>query len=99
MRPRDSSATLQEAWRNMFRYYHAAMLAALLLISQVALAADPEPPPAGAPAPQAAPVQPVRVEGFRSAQWGMTEPQVKAAISKDFKIAPDKIKSEENLAE
>ncbi|HET6197338.1 MAG TPA: hypothetical protein VFE12_16370, partial [Acetobacteraceae bacterium] len=29
----------------------------------------------------------------------MTEPQVKSAISKDFKLGPDKIKDEENLAE
>ncbi len=84
----------------MVRRDRAAMLAALLLLMPpVALAADPEPPASAAPASPAAPVQPVHVDGFRSAQWGMTEPQVKAAIHKDFNVAVEKIKSEENLAE
>jgi hypothetical protein len=80
----------------MFRYYRAATLAAILLFPLAALAADPEPPASAAPVPPAAPA---RVEGFRSAQWGMTEPQVKGALAKDFKIASEKIKSDENLAE
>jgi len=77
----------------------ARLFAALLLVTPAALAADHEPPASAAPAPPAAPTQPEHVEGFRSAQWGMTEAQVKAAIGKDFKIAPEKIKGEENLAE
>ena len=79
----------------------AIMLAACLslLLPPGAVAADPEPAAsAAAPSPQA-PAEPFHVEGFRSAQWGMTEPQVKAAIAKDFKVGPDKIKSEENPAE
>ncbi len=84
----------------MVRRDRAAILAALLLLMPpAALAADPEPPASAAPASPAAPVQPVHVDGFRSAQWGMTEPQVKAAIHKDFNVAVEKIKSEENLAE
>jgi hypothetical protein len=79
----------------MFPRPAAALFAALLVMPPVALAAEPQ-PPAAAAAPA---VQPLHVEGFRSAHWGMTEPQVKAAIATDFKIAPDKIKSEENLAE
>lgn len=43
--------------------------------------------------------QPVRVEGFRSAHWGMTEAQVKAAIRKDFRIPADKVHTEENRSE
>jgi hypothetical protein len=39
------------------------------------------------------------VTGFRSARWGMTEAQVKAAIQKDFNISPDKVQMEENLGE
>ena len=77
----------------------ARLCAALLLVAPAARAADPQPPASAAPASPAAPAQPVHVEGFRSAQWGMTDAQVKAAIAKDFKIAPEKIKSEENLAE
>lgn len=73
------------------------VFAAMLLLAPYAVAADPE-PPSSAAAP-ASPAQPLHVEGFRSAQWGMTEPQVRAAIAKDFKLSPDKIKSEENLAE
>src|SRR5438034_3647535 len=83
----------------MVRSRRAAIVAALLLTSPLALAADPEPPSAAAPAAPTAPAQLVHVEGFRSAQWGMTEPQVKAAIAKDFKLAADKIKSDDNLAE
>ncbi len=71
----------------------AALLAALLLLPPAVLAAEPE-PPAAAAAPE-----PMHVEGFRSAHWGMTEAQVRAAIAKDLKITPDKIKSDENLAE
>jgi hypothetical protein len=40
-----------------------------------------------------------RVEGFRSARWGMTEAQVKAVILKDFSIAADKVQAEENSSE
>src|SRR5260221_2226146 len=84
----------------MLRRDRAAVFAALLLlVSPAALAADQEKPASAAPASPAAPAQPVHVDGFRSAQWGMTEPQVKAVIHKDFNIAPEKIKSEENLAE
>src|SRR5205823_207387 len=83
----------QDGLALMFASRCAASFAALLLMAPVALAADPEPPASAAPAaPQAAPVPPAHVEGFRSAQWGMTEPQIKAAIAKDFKIAADKIK-------
>jgi hypothetical protein len=77
----------------------AVMIAVLLLMPSLARAAGQEPPASAAPAPEAAPAEQVQVAGFRSAQWGMGEPQVKAAIQKDFNIAADKIKSEENLAE
>lgn len=40
-----------------------------------------------------------QIGGFRSARWGMTEPEVKTAIKKDFNIAPEKIAVENNLAE
>lgn len=84
----------------MFLRLAAPLFAALLLMPPAAPAAEPEPPAATVPPAPAAPAaQPLHVEGFRSAHWGMTEPQVRAAIAKDFKVTPDKIKSEENLAE
>jgi len=58
-----------------------------------------EAPSAAAPQPPAAPAEPAHVDGFRSAKWGMTEAQVKAAIRSDFNIAEDKAKRSENLAE
>lgn len=42
---------------------------------------------------------PVRVDGFRSAHWGMTEAEVKEAIRHDFGIPPDKMHVEENPSE
>lgn len=102
----------QSKGRTMFRVDRAAplrVLPLLLLLVIVmlaaparALATDQEPANSAAPAPQpetAAPAQLAHVDGFRSAQFGMTEPQVRAAILKDFKLGPDKIKSEQNLAE
>lgn len=61
--------------------------------------ADNPPPAAGATQPATPPVEPAHVDGFRSAHWGMTEAEVKAAIHTDFNIAVDKLKTTENLAE
>jgi hypothetical protein len=83
-----------------------AMAAGLLL---VAVGAAAQPAPAGsdqrqAPetpgtSPETEPVEHVKVEGFRSARWGMDGAQVKAAILKDFGIPAEKVKTEENAAE
>ncbi|HEV2335761.1 MAG TPA: hypothetical protein VGS13_09715 [Stellaceae bacterium] len=43
--------------------------------------------------------EPVKVGGFRSAHWGMTEAQVKAAIHKDFNSPMDKEQAGENPSE
>jgi hypothetical protein len=58
-----------------------------------------EPPEATGTPPAAEPVEHANVEGFRSARWGMDAAQVKAAIYKDFGIAAEKVKTEENAAE
>jgi len=59
-----------------------------------------EPAQSAQPQDQAAePAEPARVEGFRSARWGMTDAQVKAALLKDFNIAADKLQTEENTSE
>jgi FlaG/FlaF family flagellin (archaellin) len=52
-----------------------------------------------APPQTGAPAAPVHVDGFRSAKWGMTEAQVKAAVHSDFNIAEDKLNTTDNLAE
>jgi hypothetical protein len=59
-----------------------------------------EPAQSAQPQEQAAePAEQAKVEGFRSARWGMTEAQVKAAVLKDFNIAADKLQTEENTSE
>jgi hypothetical protein len=49
--------------------------------------------------PPAASGETAHVDGFRSAKWGMTEAEVKAAITLDFKIPADKLKTEPNANE
>jgi hypothetical protein len=84
----------------------------LILLSLLALAfsrpstavAAPEQPsatqqPAAAQQPAQDTTEHVQVEGFRSARWGMTEAQVKAAIHKDFNIPAEKEQTEENPSE
>lgn len=54
---------------------------------------------AGQPPAAAKPVQQAQVDGFRSARWGMAEAEVRAAITKDFDIASDKVQVQRNLGE
>jgi hypothetical protein len=56
-------------------------------------------PPAAAQRPDQDTTERAQVEGFRTARWGMTEAQVKAAIQKDFNISVDKEQVEENPSE
>ena len=85
--------------------FGAAIVAGLLLIG-VGAAPQPaptpdqrQPPETPGATPETEPVEQVKLEGFRSARWGMDAAQVKAAIQKDFAIAADKVKTEENAAE
>src|SRR5206468_4964106 len=75
-------------------------LLALAVGGLATAAAAAEQPSAAKPsaAPQDS-TERVQVEGFRSARWGMTEAQVKAAIQKDFNIPVDKAQVEENPSE
>lgn len=63
----------------------------------------PAEPPAQPAAATTAAGQPtgqlVEVTGFRSAKFGMSEDEVRAAIVKDFKVQPQAIKLEENKLE
>ena len=80
----------------MYRCF-AALAGAALFLSPAAFAQTaPAQTTDQAAQPQAAEAH---VDGFRSAKWGMTEAQVKEAVRKDFNIAPDKMKNEENLSE
>lgn len=62
----------------------------------------PSSSPSAAPPPQA-PAKPTKpayeVKGFRSANFGMTEAEVKAAIQKDFGVKPDEIRQTSNAIE
>jgi len=59
--------------------------------------AAPAAPSVATPAPEAPVV--AEITGFRSAHFGMTEPDVRRAIENDFRARPDEIRSEENKAE
>jgi hypothetical protein len=76
-------------------------LAALLLAAPGAVSPGwSAPPPSETSAqPPAATGEAAHVEGFRSARWGMSETEVKAAIAGDFKIPADKLKPESNVSE
>ena len=74
----------------------AAPLGALAAAQPASPAKDEQP---AAPAPHAESSEPFQVDGFRSAHWGMTDAQVKAAIRKDFNIPPEKVQTEENASE
>src|SRR5205085_677065 len=74
----------------------AAPLGALAAAQPAGSAKDDQ---AAAPAPNSESGEAFQVEGFRSARWGMTDAQVKAAIRKDFNIPPEKVQTEENPSE
>lgn len=79
------------------RYLTAAVLAFALLLPPVVRAqAAAAPADTSSAQPPAGGGETARVEGFRNAKWGMTEAEVKAAITAEFKIAADKLKTEPN---
>jgi hypothetical protein len=66
--------------------------------------ASPAPPGTSTTPPASAPTKPgskqaYEVAGFRSAKFGMTEAEVKAAIQKDFGVKPEDIRSAANAME
>lgn len=58
---------------------------------------DQPAPPAGAPGVMSAAI--AQVDGFRSAKFGMTEAEVKAAIAKDFNIKGAAVQEQPNAGE
>jgi hypothetical protein len=83
-----------------------ALLAGVMLVALSASAQAPgtSPPPTGASTPQPVPAPKTtkpayKVTGFRSATFGMTDAEVRAAIQKDFGVKPDAIKQTANAIE
>ena len=76
-----------------------AAVAAVLLATPALAQSVPEITPAPRPDAQQPAAEKVEVEGFRSARWGMTEAEVKAAVRKDFSLAADKVKVERHPTE
>jgi hypothetical protein len=78
----------------------ALVLSAGLLMGASGAVAEPanEPGAATTLAPSA-PAEEAKVDGFRSANFGMTEAQVRQAIRKDFPTLGDKLASEANPSE
>jgi hypothetical protein len=76
------------------------LLSAWLLVSWCGVAAEPAREPGSAlPFAPAARAEAAKIEGFRSAGFGMTEAQVRLAVHKDFPAAGEKVSSELNPAE
>jgi hypothetical protein len=76
------------------------LAAVVALFAALALPAAAQKAEQKAPAnPPAAQAEGYRLEGFRSAAFGMTEQQVRNAIRKDFNLSGDKVKVEENAIE
>lgn len=97
----------------MHRHLVALLLGAALQAAAPAWGQQPTTPPGGpvtqAPTPPTAvppapaPVRPAKppyeVKGFRSAAFGMTEADVRAAIQKDFGVKPEDIRTTANALE
>jgi len=77
----------------------AATASATAQAKKDAAPAAPAAPAAGANRPAVAPATALEVSGFRSAKFGMTEAEVRAAIMKDFNVKPDAIRAETNTSE
>lgn len=76
------------------RFFVSLGMVALLAVGP-ALAQQPAAKPGATPAAEKA----FKVEGFRSARFGMTEDQIRQAIAKDFKISGDAIQKMEEPTE
>jgi len=75
------------------------LVAAAWLCTAPAVLRAETPPSAPGQPPAQETAEPVKVEGFRAAHFGMTEAQVSAAIQKDFGVAESAIVRGENAAE
>lgn len=89
----------------LFRRLAVSTTAAIMLavVAQSPALSQKKETPAATPAPAGASniatPTPVEVTGFRSARFGMTEAEVKAAIAKDFNLKSDAVRDQPNPAE
>jgi hypothetical protein len=79
----------------------SAILAAGLILATTVQAQQPAPnvPTTRPPGAPAAPAEEFRLNGFRSANFGMTADQVRGAIRRDFNIQSDRVETVENPIE
>jgi hypothetical protein len=70
-----------------------------MILSPTAVSAQPSTQESASQTRSDTAAEQAHVEGFRSAHWGMTDTQVKAAIRKDFNIAPENVQTQENASE
>lgn len=83
-------------------YLVAAALTAILVTGELGVAQPSKDAAKAAPAVAGVPgmgTTAANVSGFRSARFGMSEKEVRAAISKDFNVKADGIRSESNPSE
>jgi len=87
----------------MSRLCWLALVGGVLLVAPVAARAQAAVPSDQAPAetttPPAAPAEPVTIDGFRSAHFGMTEADVRKAITTDFKLSGNAVRPGDNPVE
>ncbi len=75
-----------------------ALIVGLLLAAPMAVRAEAVAPSDQAPAPAPA-AQPVSIDGFRSAHFGMTEAEIRKAIEADFKLSGGAVRASDSPVE
>lgn len=86
----------------LFRRFVVSTVTAIALVGATqgpALSQKKDPPASPAGAPNVVSAAQAQVDGFRSARFGMSEAEVKAAIMKDFGIKADAIRDQSNPGE
>src|SRR5580692_4597706 len=88
---------------NMPHVISVVLIGGLLLIPPVAARAQAAAPldqaPAATTTPPAETAEPVSIDGFRSAHFGMTEAEVRKAIDADFKLSGSAVKPTDSPVE
>jgi len=71
----------------------------MLLVAPIAAWAQAAVPSDQTPAPAAPAAQPVSIDGFRSAHFGMSEQETRKAIEADFKLSGSAVRPGDNPVE
>lgn len=98
-KPAGGEETRGEPPRGGARRFRFLLVFAALALAAAPVLAQPAPPPPLAAQGQAAPVSDFVSDGFRSAKYGMSETEVRAAIAADFGIKGDAVAATTNTAE